>query len=196
MSFLHSSVSSSASSPSESSMSAELHSDKSFETISWSRWKARLVKTLLAFGFYAGNLILNALLLTIVHERVPLEVLPLPDVAFDFLPYSPKVIYFIDAYIILLHLMLLFLLIFHRTGYRICQRFCLISGFVYFVRAISMSVTQLPVSANRFECSHKMSNDITSWQFVQTILKVSQPIRFAMILYGKVFTHNFPCHHL
>ena len=37
-----------------------------------SRWKARFWKTSLAFGFFAGNLLLNSLCITIINEVLQL----------------------------------------------------------------------------------------------------------------------------
>ena len=145
--------------------------DNPTEPISWARWKARLVKTLLAFGFFAGNLTLNAVIITLVHERYTFDSLPLPDVAFDILPYWPNAIDIVESFIAFLHVMLLFVLILHRNGYRIAQRYFLISSIVFFLRAISIAVTNLPVSENRLDCAPKVSIDGSIWQFVRSILK-------------------------
>lgn len=137
----------------------------------YSRWKERLTKTLLAIFFYAGNLLLNALLVSIIHERVPLDMFPLPDISFDFLPYWPMGLFITECYIFILYGMVLLLLLLHRSGHRIAQRFCIIMGIIYFFRAITISVTQLPVSANRLECMPQMENNVTSTQFINTIIK-------------------------
>lgn len=136
----------------------------------WRGLSARLGKTLLAFGFYLGNLLLNVLLLAIIHERTPLNDLPIPDVTFDLLPYWPQAIYIVECYVITLLVLVFLLVIFHRNGYRIGQRFCLINGIVYFTRAISIAVTQLPVSSNKADCEPKIENLANIWLFMETII--------------------------
>ncbi len=170
-----SSFSSSSSFTSTSSMSTntavqQQSSSSSEESRKWRALTARLGKTLLAFGFYLGNLLLNVVLLAIVHERTPIDELPLPDVTFDLLPYWPGAIYLVEAYIIVLLLLVFLLSLFHRNGYRIGQRFCLVSGMVYFVRAVSIAVTQLPVSGNRHDCQPKQDNVVSIWLFIETII--------------------------
>src|SRR4051812_16101349 len=78
-----------SSSSSTTSMASQQQSSTSETAVSrkWRGLSARLGKTLLAFGFYLGNLLLNVLLLAIIHERTPTNDLPLPDVTFDVLPY-------------------------------------------------------------------------------------------------------------
>lgn len=140
------------------------------ESRKWRGLTARLGKTLLAFGFYIGNLLLNVVLLAIIHERTPLADLPLPDVTFDLLPYWPEAIYLVEVFVITLLVLVFLLVLFHRNGYRIGQRFCLINGIVYFVRAVSIAVTQLPVSGNRYDCEPKQDNVASIWLFIETII--------------------------
>lgn len=128
-----------------------------------------LIKTVLAFLFFLAVLMLNAMLIVIVHERVPLEINPLPDIVFDLLPYWFEGIKLAENYMTILFVAVMLLCFFHRKGHRIAQRFFIINGIVYFLRAICFSVTQLPPPTNRFDCTPKVSNNLSVANYINVI---------------------------
>ena len=104
---------------------------------------------------------------------MPIDELPLPDISFDILPYWPQGIYLVEGYMTTLMVMVILLFIFHRNGYRIAQRYCVISGVVYLLRAVCMSVTSISMSDHREWCAIKMTSNSTTFDFITTIVQRS-----------------------
>lgn len=155
-------------------MGHERYSERTDLTNQGSKWKARLLRTLLAFGFYAGNLIINSILITVIHERVPADELPLPDILFDVLPFWSGAIRLVEVYMTFLMVMIILLVIFHRNGYRIAQRYCVTNGVAYWLRALCMCATSLSVPEGKWSrCAPKMAANVSTYGFVRTIIKRS-----------------------
>lgn len=114
-------------------------------------------KTLVAFSFLSGNLILNLTCLAMVHERIPdrTKYPPLPDVFFDLFPPLDWALDVSEVIIIVCIWSTLLLLLIHRYRWIILQRVFLIMGLLYFMRSITMFVTQVPVASTTYYCSPK-----------------------------------------
>lgn len=114
-------------------------------------------KTLVAFSFLSGNLILNLTCLAVVHERIPdrTKYPPLPDVFFDLFPPLDWALDVSEVIIIVCIWSTLLLLLIHRYRWIVLQRVFLIMGLLYFMRSITMFVTQVPVASTTYYCSPK-----------------------------------------
>ncbi|CAN7937565.1 unnamed protein product, partial [Ixodes hexagonus] len=117
-------------------------------------------KTLVAFVFLAGNVVLNLACLAIVHERMPdrTRYPPLPDVFFDLFPPIDWALDVSEIIIVVCSWSTLVLLLVHRYRWIVLQRVFLIMGLLYFMRVITMFVTQVPVSSTTYYCSPKANS--------------------------------------
>lgn len=136
-----------------------------------------MLLNLFALIFVFLNMTLNLTVLAVIHERVPMSEPHLPDILFDFLPDVRRFLDITEYYIIVQMVSIFILLFFHK--YRqvsslddstmfilltfvspppnnrsiIFRRFCIIMGLIYFVRAICMASTQLPLASRNYTCS-------------------------------------------
>lgn len=117
-------------------------------------------KTLVAFTFLSANLILNLTCLAIVHERIPdrTKYPPLPDIFFDFFPPLDWALDVSESIIIFCIWTTLGLLLIHRYRWIVLQRVFFIMGLLYFMRSITMFVTQVPVASTTYVCSPKANS--------------------------------------
>lgn len=114
-------------------------------------------KTFVAFIFMFMNLVLNLTCLSIVHERLPerTKYPPLPDIFFDLFPPSDWALDVSEGIIVVSVWSTLFMIFIHRHGFIILRRVFLIMGLLYFMRSITMFVTQVPVASTTYYCSPK-----------------------------------------
>uniref|UniRef100_A0A131YR68 Shingomyelin synthase n=1 Tax=Rhipicephalus appendiculatus TaxID=34631 RepID=A0A131YR68_RHIAP len=117
-------------------------------------------KTLVAFTFLSANLILNLTCLAYVHERIPdrAKYPPLPDVFFDLFPPLDWALDVSESIIIFCIWSTLGLLLIHRYRWIVLQRVFFIMGLLYFMRSITMFVTQVPVASTTYYCSPKANS--------------------------------------
>lgn len=134
-------------------------------------------RSLLAFLFVFLNMTLNLTVLAIIHERVPRNQPPLPDLAFDILPTADWALS-VAEYIIVIQVVGVVVLVFlHRYRVIIFRRLCLIMGVLYLFRAICMASTQVPVANTNYYCSPQLRNssdpsgrlNVTTGQFIGII---------------------------
>lgn len=118
-------------------------------------------KTTLAMLFYLANLFLNAVVTAVLHDRVTISAPPMYDLMLSRVPSWPLASYVIELFIIILNLSLLIGIFAHRLGYRILQRYCIVAGIVYFIRALVIAVTQFPVINPRFVYTPKTNSNAT-----------------------------------
>ncbi len=85
-----------------------------------------LWRSILAFLFVFCNMTLNLTVLAIIHERVPRSEPPLPDLAFDILPYADRALY-VAEYIIVFQVLGVFVLIFLNRYRFVFRKFILFS---------------------------------------------------------------------
>nr|XP_046915287.1 phosphatidylcholine:ceramide cholinephosphotransferase 1-like [Dermatophagoides farinae] len=124
---------------------------------------------LMALIFMATGMLLNSLMLSLTHERVPIQMKPLPDVGFDLLPRIDDLIVFCELYITIQNLSFLIVLFFHLDRERIFRRFTIITGLAYMVRSLFFPSTTLPPSICN-SCSPKFSSNITIGEFSMAII--------------------------
>ncbi|XP_023231832.1 phosphatidylcholine:ceramide cholinephosphotransferase 2-like [Centruroides sculpturatus] len=117
-------------------------------------------KTLVAFAFLSANLIFNLMCLSIVHERVPdrTKYPPLPDIFFDYFPPADWALDVSEIIIMIATWSTLILIFFHRHRFIILRRVFVIIGLLYFMRGITMFVTQVPIASTTYFCSPKANS--------------------------------------
>lgn len=130
-------------------------------------------KLFLSFIFYLGNLYLIFLCQVLANERNRLDGRTLPDIGFDFTFYWKYSLFIVDLFIILILALFLILCLFNDNGFRIIQRFFLISGIVYFFHALCISINQLPISSKNINCLDKIVSNATRLEFIANVLERS-----------------------
>lgn len=123
------------------------------------RFPSEKWKTFLAFTFMSLNLVLNLTCLSIVHERMPdrTKYPPLPDIFFDLFPPADWALDVSEEIIVIAVWLTLFIIFIHRSRFIILRRVFLIMGLLYFMRSITMFVTQVPVASTTYYCSPKVN---------------------------------------
>lgn len=121
--------------------------------------KATMPQLLIAFGFLMIGVIFNLTIIAIIHERVPFEQPPLPDVSFDLLPKRDSALYISEYIIMFMSSSVMLMILFHRFRWIVMLRLFVILGILYTLRAICMAVTQMPVSNPQYHCSPRMNVD-------------------------------------
>ncbi|XP_010639907.1 phosphatidylcholine:ceramide cholinephosphotransferase 2 [Fukomys damarensis] len=129
-------------------------------------------KTGVALVYALFSLVLTAVMITVVHERVPPKELspPLPDKFFDYID-RVKWAFFVSEVngIVLLGLWVTQWL-FLRYKSIVGRRFFFLLGTLYLYRCITMYVTTLPVPGMHIQCAPKLNGD--SQAKVQRILRL------------------------
>ncbi|XP_076365605.1 phosphatidylcholine:ceramide cholinephosphotransferase 2-like isoform X2 [Tachypleus tridentatus] len=120
-------------------------------------------KTFVAFIFMSWNLVLNLTCLSIVHERMPerTKFPPLPDIFFDLFLPAEWALDVSEGIIVVAVWSTLFIVFIHRNRFIILRRVFLIMGLLYFMRSITMFVTQVPVASTTYYCSPKANKTST-----------------------------------
>lgn len=113
----------------------------------------------------------NLAVLAVIHERVP-ETSSLPDVMFDLLPKSSRALDVSEYLIIVMALLVLILISFHRHRSILIRRMCMILSALYLLRGVCMGITQVPVANKDYYCSPKsnLTEITTNWEYIKLIL--------------------------
>ncbi|XP_054166764.1 phosphatidylcholine:ceramide cholinephosphotransferase 2-like [Oppia nitens] len=136
-----------------------------------------LWRSFLALLFVFANMTLNLTVLAIIHERVPRNQPPLPDLAFDILPTADWALSVAEYIIVIQVVGVVVLITLHRYRVILFRRICIILGVLYLFRAICMASTQVPVANVNYYCSPQLRNssdpsgqsNVTTGQFISII---------------------------
>lgn len=130
-------------------------------------------KTFVAFTFFVGNVIVNLTCLAIVHDRVPdrARYPPLPDVFFDLFPPADWALDVSEIIIVVCIWSSLAFIFMHRHRFIILRRVFMIMGLMYFMRSITMFVTQVPIASTTYYCSPK-ENSTTAALVAKRVLRL------------------------
>ncbi|KAH9376382.1 hypothetical protein HPB48_001769 [Haemaphysalis longicornis] len=125
-------------------------------------------KTLVAFAFLLTTVIFNLTCIAVIHERVPDRAThpPLPDIYFDVFPPVDWALDVSEYIIIFCMWTTLGLMLVHRYRWIVMQRVFFIMALLYFMRGITMSVTQVPIASTTYFCSPKANS--TNLQLIAT----------------------------
>jgi shingomyelin synthase len=119
------------------------------------------MKTLIALIFFIISFATTAVVLAVIHERVPDQGTydPLSDAILDIIPEKFWAIDVCEV-IILTSVVtsISFILIFHKHRFIVLRRAFVITGLLYFMRCLTMFVTVLPVATSQKYCASKLNN--------------------------------------
>ncbi|RWS07865.1 phosphatidylcholine:ceramide cholinephosphotransferase 1-like protein, partial [Dinothrombium tinctorium] len=142
------------------------------------RFHGGYCRTFLAFVFVLISMISNLFVLAIVHERVPRQAPPLPDLGFDLLPRADKALDVSEYIIVFYSTSILLLLFLHRYRQIIFRRIAVMMGILYLFRAICMISTVFPLANDRYYCSPQLFNhsdgekaNVTTGEYISEIFK-------------------------
>merc|ERR1719288_120324 len=132
------------------------------------------LKTFVAAIFLFMAFIATTASLAFVHDRVPFEYDPLPDVILDNVKYQH---WGLDASEILLMTLVwttVLITIFHKHRFIVYRRIFLIGGLHYFYRAITMALTVLPVADKKYreDICQPQSNQTSAFVMGQRVIKL------------------------
>lgn len=114
-------------------------------------------KTFYAFLLLLFAMICNDLSLAWIHERVPIESDPLPDVWFSIFPEFTPAIKITECLIVFLATLTLTICVFHERRWTVLRRVFFIASWVYLGRAFCITVTQVPVPSRKTYCGPKVN---------------------------------------
>jgi len=109
----------------------------------------------LVAAFYAMCVsFLTAVVMTIVHDRVPdtSKYPPLPDLMLDNLPHIPWAFDMAELMILTMGFLLLGIVLLHKHRWIVFRRFTAIIGTVFLLRCVTMLVTSLAVPGTHLKC--------------------------------------------
>ncbi|KAK6750389.1 hypothetical protein RB195_002392 [Necator americanus] len=119
------------------------------------RFPKERAKAVISFLLLAIAAVLNEVVLSFVHERVP-ETPPLPDLTFSIIPYYQDGLKICEYIMLASFASVLLLMLFHRHRWIMFRRLMMVGSLLYLMRCITMIVTQVPVADPNFLCSPKL----------------------------------------
>jgi len=113
------------------------------------RWK-----TALAIMYGMAVSWLTALVMTVVHDRVPdmNKYPPLPDIILDNVPHIPWAFEMTELCGMTLLAIWLLMIMFHKHRWIIVRRFFAIAGTIFLLRCVTMLITSLSVPGVHLDC--------------------------------------------
>jgi hypothetical protein len=113
------------------------------------RWK-----TALAVMYGMAVSWLTALVMTVVHDRVPdmAKYPPLPDIILDNVPHIPWAFEMTELTGMALLAIWFIMIVFHKHRWIIARRFFAIAGTIFLIRCVTMLITSLSVPGVHLDC--------------------------------------------
>jgi len=131
------------------------------------RWK-----TVVSFLFVILAFLATTTSLAITHELRPVSAKPLPDLLLDNLPYYPFALDFSEILIMISTAVCAVVVICHKYRWILARRICLIVGLLYFYRAITMIVTNLPSANIEYKCDPQLNHTISPGEVLRRVVKI------------------------
>ncbi|CAF1383270.1 unnamed protein product [Rotaria magnacalcarata] len=112
-------------------------------------------KTLVSFIYALISGIWTSFVMVVVHNRVPnvQKYPPLPDLFLDNIPHISWAFAVSEFLILVMGIVFLLILIFHKYWSIILRRFFALGGTIFFLRSITMLVTSLSVPGPHLDCT-------------------------------------------
>ncbi|CAF3196640.1 unnamed protein product [Rotaria socialis] len=112
-------------------------------------------KTLVSFIYALISGLWTSFIMVVVHNRVPnvQKYPPLPDLFLDNIPHISWAFAVSEFLILVMGIVFLLILIFHKYWSIILRRFFALGGTIFFLRSITMLVTSLSVPGPHLECT-------------------------------------------
>ncbi|XP_071036308.1 sphingomyelin synthase-related protein 1 isoform X1 [Parasteatoda tepidariorum] len=116
--------------------------------------KPEVWKTAVGLVYFFSVTWLTAIVMVIVHDRVPdmQTYPPLPDIFLDNIPYMPWAFSMCELTGIILFLIWMAILFFHKHRFILLRRMFSLFGSVFLLRCITMIITSLSVPGKHLEC--------------------------------------------
>lgn len=133
-----------------------------------SRLRPEIWKTAIALGYVFLVTWVTAVVMVIVHDKVPdmKKYPPLPDLFLDNVPHIPWAFDMCEITGSLLMAIWLTVLFFHKHRFIILRRFFALAGTVFLLRCFTMLITSLSVPGSHLKCeprSYPPADDLTVW---------------------------------
>lgn len=133
-----------------------------------SRLKPEIWKTAIALGYVFLVTWVTAVVMVIVHDKVPdmKKYPPLPDLFLDNVPHIPWAFDMCEITGSFLMAIWLVVLLFHKHRFIILRRFFALAGTVFLLRCFTMLITSLSVPGSHLKCeprSYPPADDLTVW---------------------------------
>ncbi|XP_049866093.1 ceramide phosphoethanolamine synthase-like [Pectinophora gossypiella] len=133
-----------------------------------SKLKPEVWKTAIALGYVFLVTWVTAVVMVIVHDKVPdmKKYPPLPDLFLDNVPHIPWAFDMCEITGSLLMAIWLTVLLFHKHRFIILRRFFALAGTVFLLRCFTMLITSLSVPGSHLKCeprSYPPADDLTVW---------------------------------
>ncbi|CAB3406051.1 unnamed protein product [Caenorhabditis bovis] len=129
------------------------------------RFPPRYGRLFFSLIFLFCSAILNEITLSYIHEKYP-RTAPLPDIVFDNFPYYPKGLAICEWLMIILFASTSVIILFHRHRCIVFRRFFTIGALLYFLRCMTLFVTQVPVADPNWHCAPRLGENATFWRVV------------------------------
>ncbi|XP_045493075.1 ceramide phosphoethanolamine synthase-like [Colias croceus] len=133
-----------------------------------SKLKPEIWKTAIAMGYVFLVTWVTAVVMVIVHDKVPdmKKYPPLPDLFLDNVPHIPWAFDMCEITGSLLLAIWLVVLFFHKHRFIILRRFFALAGTVFLLRCFTMLITSLSVPGSHLKCEPRFyppADDLTVW---------------------------------
>ncbi|KAI8428633.1 hypothetical protein MSG28_007369 [Choristoneura fumiferana] len=133
-----------------------------------SKLKPEVWKAALALGYVFLVTWVTAVVMVIVHDKVPdmKKYPPLPDLFLDNVPHIPWAFDMCEITGSLLMAIWLGVLLFHKHRFILLRRFLALAGTVFLLRCFTMLITSLSVPGSHLKCeprSYPPADDLTVW---------------------------------
>ncbi|XP_052738692.1 ceramide phosphoethanolamine synthase isoform X2 [Bicyclus anynana] len=133
-----------------------------------SRLKPEIWKTAIALGYLFLVTWVTAVVMVIVHDKVPdmKKYPPLPDLFLDNVPHIPWAFDMCEITGSFLMAIWLAVLFFHKHRFIILRRFFALAGTVFLLRCFTMLITSLSVPGSHLKCEPRFyppADDLTVW---------------------------------
>ncbi|XP_013134440.1 PREDICTED: sphingomyelin synthase-related 1-like [Papilio polytes] len=133
-----------------------------------SKLKPEVWKTCIALGYVFLVTWVTAVVMVIVHDKVPdmKKYPPLPDLFLDNVPHIPWAFDMCEITGSLLMAIWVIVLFFHKHRFIILRRFFALAGTVFLLRCFTMLITSLSVPGSHLKCEPRFyppADDLTVW---------------------------------
>jgi len=120
--------------------------------------KPEFTKALLAMTYVFVVTWITALVMVIVHDRVPdmEKYPPLPDLFLDNMPHIPWAFEMCEVTGTILFTIWVGVLVFHKHRFILMRRFFALSGTVFLLRCVTMLITSLSVPGTHLQCNPRV----------------------------------------
>uniref|UniRef100_A0A0N5BJ40 PAP2_C domain-containing protein n=1 Tax=Strongyloides papillosus TaxID=174720 RepID=A0A0N5BJ40_STREA len=121
-----------------------------------------LKKVFLAFFILIFGWVLNNVVLAYVHDRVPLDQPPLPDIFFELFPEIPGAIEITEIIMLFIVISAIIVMVFHKYRWVVLRRVFCCAGISYIFRAICIFMLQVPVPSKNTYCAPQMESSLSN----------------------------------